>query len=59
MKIITTYYSISYIGLIYGKKDKIFICKRCCYYPPERVDTTGDILVYPPVFSFEIFFQDF
>lgn len=38
MKIITTYYSISYIGLIYGKKDKIFICKRCCYYPPEGED---------------------
>jgi hypothetical protein len=27
MKIITTYYSISYIGLIYGKKDKILFVK--------------------------------
>lgn len=50
MKIITTYYSISYIGLIYGKKDKIFICKRCCYYPPEGEDKFGVNLVYPPTF---------
>ena len=27
MKIITNYYSISYIGLIYGKKDKILFVK--------------------------------